>query len=519
MEKNFWSPELLISCSIALAAAVSVAAVGLVRGTYAAGGSDSSCYALMADAYASGALQPTSELAARVPWPDAAKTFTPGGFVASETHPSASAPVCAPGFSLLLAPLITVGGLDAIFLLTPVAGALLVWLTFVAGRSMAGPIAGAVAAVLIAASPATLYQVVQPMTDVTTAALWMATFASLLRRRYALAGVCCGLALLVRPNLLPLALVTGLFVILNSRFSIASTARFAVAALPFGLLVLWLNNGLYGSPFRTGYGQLDHLFGMAVVPLNASRYAGWLVETHTAFPLLALAAPFVVARERRADAALAIGLIVATCAIYFFYTPFDHWSYVRFLLPAIALMMVLASAVIVHALTRAFPRRPEVAASIASAIAIGLAIFYVRTADDRLAFNLKFLEQRYRSAGIVVRDYLPANAVVLSVWDSGAVRFHGRKEALTWAGLDPDWLDRALVWLEANGHAPYILVESWEEPAFRSRFANHSDIGKLDWPPKYEIDRVVRIFDPKDRAKYDRRETVNTEYLWPMRKR
>jgi hypothetical protein len=522
LKKAFSSPELLISCSIAFVAAIGVATVGFVRGTYAAGGSDSSCYALMADAYASGALQPTSELAARVPWPDAAKTFTPGGFVASETHPSASGPVCAPGFSLLLAPLITVGGLDAIFLLTPVAGALLVWLTFIAGRSMAGPIAGAMAAVLIAASPATLYQVVQPMTDVTTAALWMATFVSLLRRRYLLAGACCGLALLVRPNLLPLAIVASFATLPAIRdwgLGIRNATRFAVAALPFGLLVLWLNNGLYGSPFRTGYGQLDHLFGMAVVPLNASRYVGWLVETHTAFPLLAFAAPFVVARERRADAALAIGLILATCAIYFFYTPFDHWSYVRFLLPAIALMMVLGSAVIVHALTRAFPRRPGVAASMASAIAVGLAIFYVRTADDRLAFNLKFLEQRYRTAGIVVRDYLPANAVVLSVWDSGAVRFHGRKEALTWAGLDPAWLDRALVWLEANGHAPYILVESWEEPAFRSRFGNHSDIGKLDWPPRYEIDRVVRIFDPKDRARYDRRETVDTEYLWPMRKR
>ena len=34
------------------------------RGTYAAGGSDSSCYALMADAFASGRLQPSSALAA-----------------------------------------------------------------------------------------------------------------------------------------------------------------------------------------------------------------------------------------------------------------------------------------------------------------------------------------------------------------------------------------------------------------------------------------------------------------------
>ena len=150
-------------------------------------------------------------------------------------------------------------------------------------------------------------------------------------------------------------------------------------------------------------------------------------------------------------------------------------------------------------------------------ITVALIVFCVRTAEDRLAFNLKYLEQRYRSAGIVVRDRLPANAVVLSVWDSGAVRFHGRKEALTWAGLDPAWLDRSLSWLDAQGRTPYILVESWEEPAFRSRFGNHSDIGKLDWPPKYEIDRVVRIFDPKDRVKYDRGEDVTTEYLWPMR--
>ena len=243
-----------ISFVIAAAAALTVAVLGSRWGTYAAGGSDSSCYALMADAFASGALQPTSELAAQVPWPDAASTFTPGGFVPSETNPSASAPVCAPGFSLLLAPLIAVGGLDAAFILTPIAGALLVWLTFVAGRRLAGPIAGAMAAVLIASSPALLYQVVQPMNDVTTAALWMATFAALIHRRWVLAGVFCGFALLVRPNLLPLALVAGFFVLGTGdpEVGIRNVTRFVIAVIPFGLLVLWLNNGLYGSPFRTG---------------------------------------------------------------------------------------------------------------------------------------------------------------------------------------------------------------------------------------------------------------------------
>jgi hypothetical protein len=531
----------LISCSIAFAAAIGVATVGVARGTYAAGGSDSSCYALMADAFAAGTLQPTSDLVAQVPWPDAPKTFTPGGFVSSETNPSASAPVCAPGFSVLLAPLIAVGGSDAVFVLTPIAGALLVWLTFVAGRTMARPLAGAMAAVLVAASPSMLYQVVQPMNDVTTAALWMATFVGLIRRRWALAGLCCGLGLLVRPNLLPLAIAAVFFAlgIRDWRLGIWYVTRFVVAALPFGLLVLWLNSGLYGSPFRTGYGQLGQLFSLSAFSVNASRYFWWLVETHTPFPLLMLAAPCVLPREKRADAWLAIALILATCVVYFFYTPFDDWTYLRFLLPAIALMMVLASAVAVNGLDKAFSGAVRLKAditdtysasnssvvsgfsrtAIVALITAALAVFFVRTADDRLAFKLKFLEQRYRSAGIVVRDRLPENAVVLSVWDSGAVRFHGRKEALTWAGLDPAWLDRALSWLDEHGRTPYILVESWEEPAFRSRFGNHSGIGKLDWPPKYEIDRVVRIFDPKDRMRYDRGENVNTEYLWPMRQR
>ena len=298
--------------------------------------------------------------------------------------------------------------------------------------------------------------------------------------------------------------------------------RFGLAAAPIAGIVLWLNAELYGSPFRTGYGQLGHLFSVSVIPLNAARYFQWLVETHTPFPLLAFAAPFVVAREKRMYAVLAIGLALATCAVYLLYTPFNDWTYLRFLLPAIALMLVLAAAVFVQLVkyvvsgfswtARSFSR-----SAVPAAMAAAIAVFCVRTAADRLAFNLQFLEQRYRSAGIIVRDRLPENAVVLSVWDSGAVRFHGRKEALAWAGLDPAWLDRSLSWLDAHGYAPYILVESWEEPAFRDRFGSNSDVGKLDWPPKYEIERVVRIFDPKDRARYVGGENVSTEYLWPLR--
>jgi hypothetical protein len=515
----------------AVAAAVALAAVGFVRGSYAAGGSDSSCYALMAEAFASGKLQPTSALASQVPWPDASKTFAPGGFVPSQSDPTASAPVCAPGFSLLLAPVVKIGGQNAFFAVTPMAGAWLVWLTFLAGRALAGPLAGAMAAVLVASSPAVLYQVVQPMNDVMTAALWMAVFVALISRQWGLAGACCGLALLVRPNLLPLAAVAGIYAwtagpigpalrtaIPDPRSPIPDrmkrAALFGVAALPCVLVILWLNAALYGGPLRSGYGQLGHLFSLAVFPGNASRYGRWLIETQTPFPWLAVFAPFLVDRDKRAGAWLAVGLVGVTAAIYFAYTPFDDWSYLRFLMPALALLLVLASVCVV---TIAANVGGRIGLLVVATVTVALAMFSVRAANDRLAFRMQALEQRYRSAGIIVRDRLPSDAVLLTVWDSGAVRFHGRKEAVVWEGLDPAWLDRGLDWLAAHGHAPYILLESWEEPGFRERFAGSSPIGNLDWPPKYEVDRVVRIYDPADRARYLRGERVVTEYLWPLK--
>jgi hypothetical protein len=121
--------------------------------------------------------------------------------------------VCAPGFSLLLAPVLRLGGPNALFAVTPIAGGLLVWLAFLAAEALAGPLAGAMAAVLVATAPIVLFQVVQPMNDVTTALLWMAVFVALISRRWVVAGAYCGLALLVRPNLLPLAIVAGVFVV------------------------------------------------------------------------------------------------------------------------------------------------------------------------------------------------------------------------------------------------------------------------------------------------------------------
>jgi hypothetical protein len=527
-----------VAAAVALAAALGVGMTGLMRGTWAVGGSDSACYGLMADAFAAGRIQPSTPLASEVPWPDGPLTLAPAGFLPSQTRVNAVSPVCAPGFSLLLAPLVWLGGRDGIFLLTPMAGAALVWLAFILGSRLAGPLAGALSALLVATSPIVLFQVVQPMNDVLTAAVWLAVVVAVAGnspRRVWTAGALTGLALVVRPNLLPAAVVAGLLVPVTSadredtgspahELPVGSagargirtwglqTAAFAAGALPGILIVAWLNAELYGSPTRSGYGNLGELFALGFVPTNVARYRGWLVETQTLFPLLALAAPFVCTRSRRGVIRLALGVAAATTAVYLLYRPFDAWWYLRFLMPAVVLGLVLASAAAVSLLSR-LPWRPALAAG--AALAIGLSVFGVRTAETYRAFALRALEQRFRDAGVVARDRLEANAVLLTVWQSGAVRFHADKDAVLWDSLDPDWLDRAVSWLTGRGFKPYILVEGREESDFRARFAGRALLGDLDWPPTYEIDRQVRVFDPAARARYLAGQPVVTEYLWP----
>ena len=134
--------------------------------------------------------------------------------------------------------------------------------------------------------------------------------------------------------------------------------------------------------------------------------------------------------------------------------------------------------------------------------AVVLAILGTRVAGDRDAFALQRMEGRYRDAAAMVAERLPANAVLVTVWQSGSVRFHAGREAVMWDSLDPAWLDRAVDWLTARGLKPYFLFERREEPEFRARFRGHSTFGALDWPPRFDLNRQVRIYDPADRAGY-----------------
>src|SRR6185436_9637824 len=353
-----------VSLKFAVAAlAAAVCAVGIHWGTFAAGGSDSYCYVHQADAWASGRLQAVEPLALQAPWPDPPLTFAPAGHIPSPTVRGAAVPMCPAGLSLVMAPFAYVGtGFrrpDAVFLVVPLFGALLVWSVYLLGRRLSRPV-GLASALLAACSPAFLFQLMQPMSDVPAAALWVlaAALATSERPRAPLmAGLATSGAIVIRPNLLPMGLVLGAYFLTWSDRGEGTTREdasrrhhgltpaliFAAASAPGCIAVALIQWMFYGSPLRSGYGALDGLFALDRVGANAVRYATWMTESHTPIWLLALAGPFL--RPRRVSLLL-LSLAAVNALCYLPYAVFNDWWYLRFLLPAISLILILTVAVV-----------------------------------------------------------------------------------------------------------------------------------------------------------------------------
>jgi hypothetical protein len=505
------------------ALAIAAVAVGAIWGTYAAGGPDSYCYLNQAEIFARGTVRELQPIASLAPWPDPAAAFVPIGHVPSPGPVGAIVPMCAAGYPLMMAAARTVGGRPAMFWIVPLMGGLAVWLTFLLGRRVAGAPAGLLGALMLATSPTFLYQVVQPMTDVPAVALWTLALVVATRQSPFLAGLATGLALIVRPNLVPLAAVIwGQISILSLREDrdltpqswLRATIAFGLGVLPFVLAIAAFQNAMYGGPLKSGYGDLGSLFGADHVFPNLKRYPVWLVRTETPFILLALAGPWALSGAARRTAWWLLAFAAATFACYIPYEIFDAWWYLRFVLPAFPPLLILSSAAFLFAVSRL---SVPVRALAIGAITAVLVAFHLTAAMNGSAFRMRDYERRFRDGGEYVAQHLPANAAVITVWQSGSVRFYSGRLTMLWNSIEPDWLDRSLEFLRAQGYQPYFLFERSEEQEFRARFDRHSRLGALDWPPIADINRQVRIYDPSDLDRYKRGERVETHRVWRLR--
>jgi Dolichyl-phosphate-mannose-protein mannosyltransferase len=475
----------------AIVAAAAVFVVAAAWNTRAVGGSDSSCYALQADAFAHGHAVLHHPLAGKIP--DAAPAmFAPAGFIPSPRDPFVAVPICAPGLSLAMAIFERAAGRAALFLVVPLCAAACVWLTFLLGCRLDDEATGVAAAILLACSPIFLYQAVQPMSDVPATAFWLGALIGCARGDRAgqiAGGASASLAVLTRPNLaaaiVPLAwLLAGRSVAESQTRDRRAWMWFGLAAAPGLLALALLNDVRYGSPLASGYGRTGALFSFAHVAANAPRYVRWLVETQSVFIACSVAAPVIVSRGRR-FALVCSAAVILVVATYLSYTVFDDWWYLRFLLPIIPVL--LAFMIVTVRRAAVILPRPVVFAGVTA-----LAISYAVIATHRHVFDLQRLESRFVRSGEYAARQLPSNAVVLAAQQSGSVRFYAGLPTISWDAVPAGGLDALVSGLRSRGYVVFAALEDAEAQPFRERFQGQR-CGALAERPIAEVVAAVRV--------------------------
>jgi hypothetical protein len=384
-----------------------------------------------------------------------------------------------------------------------------VFAVFLLGRQIAGDWVGLIAAAWICASPSFLFQSVIPMSDVPATAAW--TLALLLIFRSArhrhdttiasamAAGACAGAAILIRPNLAPLAAILALMLWRSHRNVVAFIA-FVAPIVPAVLAIAWLNNYWYGSPFTSGYGDVSLRFSLGYFPTNLRHYAWWLWETQTPAIFLAPLAIWTAgsAPERSARTRLVL-FATAVAACYVFYLPFDTWDFVRFLLPAYPALLVLTAALFIDAIKRSpWPR--SIATVIVATLVGTVALSGIREARAKGIFENWQSLRRFVDIPAYARRRLPTNAIYLTRLYSGSLRHYADRPTLRWDFFTPASLSQAMAYLHEQGLVPLIVIEDGDETRDFSERFHGSCLAGLDWPAiaEYRGVQTVRIFNPDD---------------------
>jgi hypothetical protein len=492
---------------IAWALAAAIVVLGLVFGSRAIGGSDSYGYVSQADLWLSGRITIDQSFALQVPWPRAQWTFSPLGYMPLERDERFIVPIYPPGLPLVMAAAKFIGGQDGLFAVSPICAGLLVLATYRIGRRLASSAAGLAAAWLLMTSPAVLLMTLSPMTDVPAAAFWALALNFVLSDSAwaaAGAGVCCGLAVLIRPNVAPLAPILFLRYVLEMRHpdtrrrAIRQAAIFAVSAVPFAVVLAMVNAHLYGSPLASGLGNPMTAFHWSNVAQNIRDYGSSLITTQTPIALAGLAAIFVPLRAlwpsvRDRAVFIVLGAFVFVIwAMYLSYHVLGEWTYLRYLLPSWPLMMAGLGAIAVAIVRRAPALRVVVIAGV-----VALGIYQVQIVRERSLLMSGLGESRYIVAGQFTGHVTAENSVVVSQSHVGSIRYYGGRMTIRYDQIPEEWFDRLVDWLTSHGVRVYLALENWEVDQIRAQFPNAQRLDAVTRPPigTYREPGLFYIYD------------------------
>ena len=262
----------------------------------------------------------------------------------------------------------------------------------------------------------------------------------------------------------------------------------------------------YGSPLRSGYGSAEELFALSNIAPNASRYVRWLMGTA---PALVLAVFGVVRLRANRLAQGLFAFAVLVIASYLVYAVFDDWSYLRFLLPAMAIFAVFA-AVELSAWIDRWPM--AVRPLLLFAIVMGVTAHALWVARSMDTFKLADQLRRVSVVADFINEDVPPAAVIVAGEQSGSMRYYTDRPILRWEAATPErrWR-RPMAALETSRRPIYIVLDAWEDGLFRAKFPA-LPAGALDWPPILDAgtSHRTRLWKLSDRERFQRGESLST---------
>ena len=486
-------------------AAVAVMAVlwlGIAYGSRAAGGADAFGYVSQAYLWLKGDLRIDQSWSRAFDWPHREESVRPLGYRWGENR-TGIVPTYAPGLPLIMAAFDRLFGTCGPYYVTPVFAALLVGGTFaLAWRLSRSAVTASLAAILMAASPAFLFNLMFPMSDIVTTSLWTWAIVFLTWpgvRAAAFAGIAAGVATIVRPNLVPVA-VAGLAAAAlwsgdrpTRTQWLARLVTFSVPVVIGALFIARLNQTLYGAAFESGYGATSSLYALSHVRTNIVQFTSWLFESETYAVLLALL-PIACQPLRpdwltaRAGVPLAL-LTMIVLASYLFYLPFDQWWYLRFLLPLFPILFLFLG-IALSGLWRATVRSP---AAVTMVTVILLTAYRWSFAHGHGVLGIGYDEQRYVAVGQYIDRALPANAVLLSMQHSGSIRYYSGRPTIRYDLFTAARFPSVVNDLPRYGYRPYIVLDDWEEQQYRARMGEATSLARLELRVLAEMTSPVRV--------------------------
>lgn len=336
------------------------------------------------------------------------------------------------------------------------------------------------AAALTAASPVFLFHLLQAISDVPATACWMAVLAAVAwagRGSTVLAGLAAATAILIRPNMAPLAAVPLGWLWFDPARRRQAPVFIVCCAAP-ALLVLGLNWRWYGSPLLSGYGPAAYLYSLQRIPENTAMYAGWLGSTHSLFVLAGLLAPVFSPPGQRLRVALVWScypvLVFAQYAAYLTFR--DGWWYLRFLLP---MLPVLFGGLCALAFSARLRQAGTVARVAAVAVIVGVGIWELAFAQRVHVVAMATGNQRFARA-IAYARALPTNAVLVSNSYSGTLRLYAGRDVLRWETLRSEDLDVARAYFAGLGRPLHFIGDPFEVDGFTRLFAGSETIAHLE---------------------------------------